>query len=100
MLTYCITVDLGKIELMCKYRVCIEQLFDRNSLLHYLHRTCIGKINRNYPVTREVTGQGAQLVISVVPHYIRIYNKHITNHHITQSVANYLFRICKYMGRF
>ena len=27
------------------------------------------KINRNYPVTREVTDQGAQLVISVVPHY-------------------------------
>ena len=40
MLTYCITVDLGN----------------------------IGKINRNYPVTREVTDQGAQLVISVVPH--------------------------------
>ena len=35
---------------------------------YYLHRTCIGKINRNYPVTREVTDQGAQLVISVVPH--------------------------------
>ena len=33
--------------------------------LLYLHRTCIGKINRNYPVTREVTGQGALLVISV-----------------------------------
>ena len=27
--------------------------------------TCTGKINRNYPLTREVTGQGAQLVISV-----------------------------------
>ena len=24
-----------------------------------------GKINRNYPVTRDVTDQGAQLVISV-----------------------------------
>jgi len=32
-LTYCITVDLGKIVLKCKYRVCIEQLFDRKSLL-------------------------------------------------------------------
>jgi len=38
---------------------------------YYLHRTCIGKINRNYPVTREVTDQGAHLVISVVPHYLR-----------------------------
>jgi len=35
---------------------------------YYLHRTCIGKINQNYPVTREVTDQGVQLVISVVPH--------------------------------
>ena len=35
---------------------------------NYLHRTCIGKINRNYQVTREVTDQGVQLVISVVPH--------------------------------
>ena len=35
---------------------------------YYLHRTCIWKINRNYPVTREVTDQWAQLVISVVPH--------------------------------
>jgi len=33
MLTYCITVDLGKIVLKCKYRVRIEQLFDRISLL-------------------------------------------------------------------
>jgi len=32
MLTYCITVDLGKIVLKCKYRVRIEQLFDRISL--------------------------------------------------------------------
>jgi len=28
-LTYCITVDLGNIVLKCKYRVRIEQLFDR-----------------------------------------------------------------------
>jgi len=60
MLTYCITVDLGNIVLKCKYRVRIKQLFDR---------TCNGKINRNYPVTREVTDQGTQLVISLVPHY-------------------------------
>ena len=33
MLTYCIIVDLGKIVLKCKYRVRIEQLFDRKSLL-------------------------------------------------------------------
>ena len=33
MLTYCITVDLGKIVLKCKYRVRIEQLFDRKPLL-------------------------------------------------------------------
>ena len=66
MLTYCITVDLGKIVLMCKYRVRIEHLFDRKSLLSSI--SCIGKINRNYPVTREVTGQGVQLVISVVAH--------------------------------
>jgi len=33
MLTYCITVDLGKIVLKCKYHVRIEQLFDRKSLL-------------------------------------------------------------------
>jgi len=32
-LTYCINVDFGKIVLKCKYRVCIEQLFDRKSLL-------------------------------------------------------------------
>ena len=32
-LTYCITVDLGKIVLMCKHRVRIAQLFDRKSLL-------------------------------------------------------------------
>jgi len=32
-LTYCITVDLGKIVLKCKYRVRIEQLFDRKSLI-------------------------------------------------------------------
>jgi len=43
---------LGKIVLKCKYRVRIEQF------------------NRNYPVTREVTDQGAQLVISVIPHYL------------------------------
>jgi len=66
MLTYCNTVDLGNSVLKCKYRVRIEQLFDRNS--YYLHRTCIVKINRNYPVTREVTDQGAQLVISVGAH--------------------------------
>ena len=62
MLTYCITVDLGNIVLKCKYRVHIDQLFDRIG---------IGKINRNDPVTREVTDQGAQLVISVVPHCMR-----------------------------
>ena len=33
MLTYYITVDLGKIVLKCKNRVRIEQLFDRKSLL-------------------------------------------------------------------
>ena len=33
MVTYCITVDLGKIVLKCKYRVRIEQLFDRKPLL-------------------------------------------------------------------
>jgi len=33
MLTYCITVDLGNIVLQCKYRVHIEQVFDRKSLL-------------------------------------------------------------------
>ena len=33
MLTYCVTVDLGKIVLKCKYRVRIEHLFDRKSLL-------------------------------------------------------------------
>jgi len=32
-MTFCITVDLGKIVLKCKYRVRIEQLFDRKSLL-------------------------------------------------------------------
>ena len=31
---------------------------------YYLHRTCIGKINRNCSVTRDVTDQGSQLVIS------------------------------------
>ena len=35
-LTCCITVDLGKIVLKCKYRVRIEQLFDRKSLLSSL----------------------------------------------------------------
>jgi len=33
MLTNCITVDLGNIVLKCLYRVRIEQLFDRKSLL-------------------------------------------------------------------
>ena len=33
MLTYCITVDLRNIVLKCKYRVRIERLFDRKSLL-------------------------------------------------------------------
>ena len=63
MLTYCITVDLGNIVLKCKYCVNIENPY-------YLHRACIGKINRNYPVTREVTDQGAKLVISVVAHCV------------------------------
>ena len=63
-LIYCINVDLRKIVLKCKYRVRIEQLFDRKSFIGH------GKINRNYPVTREVTDQGAQLVISVVPHLV------------------------------
>jgi len=35
-LTYCITVDLVNIVLKCKYRVRIEQLFDRKSLLSSL----------------------------------------------------------------
>ena len=65
MLTYCINVDLGKIV----FRVRIEHLFNTKSLLK---RTCIGKINRNYPVTREVTGQGVQLVISVVAHFAKL----------------------------
>ena len=33
MLTYCITIDLGNIVLKCKYRVRIDRLFDRKSLL-------------------------------------------------------------------
>jgi len=33
LLTYCITFDLGKIVLKCKYCVRNEQLFDRRSLL-------------------------------------------------------------------
>jgi len=33
MLTYCITVDSGKIVLKCKNRVRIEHLFDKKSLL-------------------------------------------------------------------
>jgi len=33
MLTYCITVDLGNLVLKFKYRVLIEQLFDRKTLL-------------------------------------------------------------------
>jgi len=37
MLTYCITVDLGKSVLKFKYRVRIEQLFDRKSLLFIGH---------------------------------------------------------------
>ena len=65
MLNYCSTVDLGHIVLKCKYRVHIEQLFDRKSLLSSEDMYC--KINRNYPVTREVADQGAKLVISVVP---------------------------------
>jgi len=32
-LTYCFTVDLENIVLKCKFRVRIEQLFDRTSLL-------------------------------------------------------------------
>jgi len=33
MLTYCIIGDLRTIVLKCKYLVCIENLFDRKSLL-------------------------------------------------------------------
>jgi len=36
MLTYCTTVDVGNIVLKCKYRIRIEQLFDRKSLLSSL----------------------------------------------------------------
>ena len=70
MLTYCITVDLGKIVLKCKFTQNITSVSSNYSIEnpYYLHRTCIGKISRNYPVTREVTDQAAQLVISVVPH--------------------------------
>jgi len=69
-LTYCITVDLGNSVLKCKCRnYSIENPY-------YLHRTCIGKINRNYSVTREVTDQGAQLVISVVPHWSSTISNH------------------------
>jgi len=38
---------------------------------YYLYRK-IGKINRNYSVTREVTDQGAQLVISVGAHSLSL----------------------------
>jgi len=33
LLTYCITVDLENSVLKCKYRVRIEQLFDRNNIV-------------------------------------------------------------------
>jgi len=33
LLNHLLTVDLGNIVLKCKYRVRIEQLFDRKSLL-------------------------------------------------------------------
>jgi len=39
-----------------------------------------GKHNRNYPVTREITDQGAQLVISVVP------NEFITKRNLVFNV--------------
>ena len=68
MLTYCITVDLGNIVLKCINIASVSSNYSIENP-YYLHRACIGKINRNYPVTREVTDQGAQLVISVVPHY-------------------------------
>ena len=67
MLTYCITVDLGNTVLNVNIASVSSNYSIENT--YYLHRTCIGKINRNYQVTREVTDQGAQLVISVVPHF-------------------------------
>ena len=39
-LTYCINVHLGKIVLKCQYRVSIEQLFDRKSLLFSQYMYC------------------------------------------------------------
>ena len=42
-------------------------------------RARIRKINRNYPVTREVTGQEAQLVISVAAHCKR-YSLSLTSY--------------------
>ena len=50
MLTYCITVELGKIVLKCKYRVGIEQLFDNP---YCLHRSCIGS-NLSRGATRDI----------------------------------------------
>ena len=36
MLTNCITVGFGKIVLKCKYRVRIDQLFDRKSFIGHV----------------------------------------------------------------
>jgi len=62
--TYYINVNFGNIVLKCKI-ASVSSIYSIQNP-YYLHRTCIGKINRNYPLTREVTDQGAQLVISVV----------------------------------
>ena len=62
-MTYYITVDLRKIVLKCKFTQNITSVSSNYSIEnpYYLHRTCIGEINQNYPVTREVTDRGAQL---------------------------------------
>jgi len=83
-LIYCINVDLGKIVLKCKIASVSSIYLIENP--YYLHSTCIGKINRNYPVTREVTDQGSQLVISEVPHWCRLgYELSVVN--ITTAVV-------------
>ena len=55
--TYYINVNFGNIVLKCKI-ASVSSIYSIQNP-YYLHSTCIGKINRNYPVTREVSGQGA-----------------------------------------
>ena len=45
MVTYCITVDLGKIVISVNIASVSSNYSIENP--YYLHRTCIGKINRN-----------------------------------------------------